>query len=87
MDTIFKLGVDGHASSLLAPNVRELAEIGFDEIIVQGIFDAGLDAGVATIRRLREALDAWIHDDPAVVFPAGTYLMRVLHGAPCAALG
>jgi REP element-mobilizing transposase RayT len=35
----------------------------------------------------REALAAWLRDDPAVVFPAGTYLMRVLHGAPCAASG
>lgn len=57
-DTIFKLGVDGHASDLLVRNVRELAEIGFDEIIVQGIFDAGLDTGVATIRRIRDILDA-----------------------------
>ena len=57
-DTIFKLGVDGHASDLLVPSVRELAEIGFDEIIVQGIFDAGPDAGIATIRRIREMLEA-----------------------------
>lgn len=35
----------------------------------------------------REALAAWMSDDPAVLFPAGTYLMRVLHGAPCAASG
>lgn len=57
-DTIFKLGVTGHGSELLDRNVRELAEIGFDEIIVQGIFDAGLDAGVSTIERIRDVLDA-----------------------------
>lgn len=57
LDTIFKLGVDGYASPLLADNVRELAEIGFDEIIVQGIFDAGLERGVETIHRLRHLLD------------------------------
>ncbi len=49
---------------------------------------------VEVLRRLsnflasyREAMAAWIRDDPAVVFPAGTYLMRVLHAAPCAAPG
>ncbi|MBI5068585.1 MAG: hypothetical protein HZB56_10120 [Deltaproteobacteria bacterium] len=39
------------------------------------------------LAQYREALDAWIRDDRAVVFPAGTYLMRVLHGAPCATFG
>ncbi|MBI5068169.1 MAG: hypothetical protein HZB56_08000 [Deltaproteobacteria bacterium] len=39
------------------------------------------------LRAYREALAAWTRNDPAVVFPAGTYQMRVLHGAPCAAFG
>jgi len=34
----------------------------------------------------REALSAW-HHDRAVLFPAGTFLMRVLHGAACAGSG
>jgi probable F420-dependent oxidoreductase len=56
-DTIFKLGVRGHASQILDSNVRELASIGFDEIIVQGIWDAGIEPGFATIRRLQSLLD------------------------------
>ena len=34
-----------------------------------------------------EALAAWRAGVREVVFPAGTWLMRVLHGAPCAASG
>lgn len=56
-DTIFKLGVTGHASRLLDVNVQELASIGFDEIIVQGIWDAGIERGIATIGRLQDLLD------------------------------
>jgi alkanesulfonate monooxygenase SsuD/methylene tetrahydromethanopterin reductase-like flavin-dependent oxidoreductase (luciferase family) len=58
LDTIFKLGVPGHASPLLEANVLELASIGFDEIIVQGIWDAGIEPGIATIHRQRNLLDA-----------------------------
>lgn len=32
----------------------------------------------------REAWKAWTAGDRAVVFPPGTYLMRILHGAQCA---
>jgi alkanesulfonate monooxygenase SsuD/methylene tetrahydromethanopterin reductase-like flavin-dependent oxidoreductase (luciferase family) len=58
LDTIFKLGVTGHADPGLESSVRELAEIGFDEIIVQGIWDAGIEQGVASIERVRTVLDA-----------------------------
>jgi hypothetical protein len=34
-----------------------------------------------------EALESWRAGVRDVVFPAGTWLMRVLHGAPCAASG
>jgi probable F420-dependent oxidoreductase len=57
-DTIFKLGVRGHASPILESSVLELASIGFDEIIVQGNWDAGIEPGLATIHRLRDLLDA-----------------------------
>ena len=57
-DTIFKLGVHGHTSQLLESSVLELASIGFDEIIVQGIWDAGIESGIGTIRRLQDLLDA-----------------------------
>jgi hypothetical protein len=33
----------------------------------------------------REALAAWRERRQEALFPAGTYLMRVAHGAPCAA--
>jgi hypothetical protein len=54
---------------------------------------AGRDVGerVAAILRLkvfrREYRDAWIarrKGEPNVVFPAGTYLLRIAHGVPCA---
>jgi len=35
----------------------------------------------------REAWAAWRAGDSRALFPAGTYLLRVLHGAPCAACG
>jgi len=58
LGTIFKLGVRGHGSKLLETSVLELASIGFDEIIVQGIWDAGIERGVDTIHRLQSMLDA-----------------------------
>ena len=49
---------------------------------------------VAALRRLREfarsyreALDAWAEGTRDVLFPHGTWLMRVRHAAPCAASG
>jgi hypothetical protein len=39
------------------------------------------------LRSYREAFEAWREGVRDVVFPAGTYLMRVLHGAPCAGAG
>jgi REP element-mobilizing transposase RayT len=38
-------------------------------------------------RAYREALAAWRSGGRDVPFPPGTWLMRVLHAAPCAALG
>jgi probable F420-dependent oxidoreductase len=57
-DAIFKLGVHGHSSPLLESSVLDLVSIGFDEIIVQGIWDAGIEPGIKTIRRLQDLLDA-----------------------------
>jgi putative transposase len=49
---------------------------------------------IQTLRRLKEflreyrlAFRAWRQGAAGVVFPHGTYLMRRLHGAPCAAPG
>jgi REP element-mobilizing transposase RayT len=49
---------------------------------------------IEVLGRLREFLSAyraawraWCADDPDVLFPSGTYQLRVLHGAPCAGLG
>jgi putative transposase len=49
---------------------------------------------IECIRRLRDFLDAyraawarWCADDPDVRFPAGTYQVRVLHGAACVGFG
>ena len=58
LDTIFKLSVSGHADPALEHDVAELAALGFDEIIVQGIWDAGIDPGMAAIERVRAVLDA-----------------------------
>jgi REP element-mobilizing transposase RayT len=41
----------------------------------------------AFLSAYEEALEAWRAGVRDVVFPAGTWLMRVLHGAPCAASG
>jgi hypothetical protein len=38
-------------------------------------------------RAYREALEAWRAGLRDVVFPAGTWLMRIQHAAPCAACG
>jgi hypothetical protein len=57
LDTIFKLSVSGHADPALEPNAAELAALGFDEVIIQGIWNDGLEPGVAAIRRVRAALD------------------------------
>lgn len=57
LDTIFKLSVGSHAAATLEREVVDLAALGFDEIIVQGIWDAGLERGIDTIHRLRHALD------------------------------
>jgi hypothetical protein len=58
LDTIFKLSVSGHADPALERDAVELAGLGFDEIIIQGVWDAGLEPGIAAIRRVRSALDA-----------------------------
>lgn len=49
---------------------------------------------IEVLGRLREFLDgyraawrAWCADDPHVRFPAGTYQLRVVHGAPCVGFG
>jgi len=42
---------------------------------------------VGFLRSYREAWEARRRGDKAALFPPGTYLMRVLHGAPCAACG
>jgi REP element-mobilizing transposase RayT len=39
---------------------------------------------VEFVRSYRAALERWRAKEPGVVFPAGTYLMRVFYGAPCA---
>lgn len=57
--TIFKLSVSGHADPALERDAVELAALGFDEIIIQGVWDAGLEPGIAAIERVRRALDAW----------------------------
>lgn len=56
LDTIYKLGVRGHADPALEREAAELASLGFNEVLVQGIWDAGLDAGVEAIRRVRGVL-------------------------------
>ena len=38
---------------------------------------------VEFLRDYRRAFDAWRRGSTSVVFPAGTYLMRMLHGVPC----
>ena len=58
LDTIFKLSVAGHADPALEHDAAELAALGFDEVIVQGVWDDGLEHGVAAINRVRAALDA-----------------------------
>jgi hypothetical protein len=40
---------------------------------------------VEFVRSYRAALERWRARDPDVVFPAGTYLMRVFCGVRCAA--
>ena len=42
-----------------------------------------LDALIAFRERYRQALDAWRQGARAVLFPAGTYAMRVHHDAAC----
>jgi hypothetical protein len=42
---------------------------------------------VRFIQDYRRALEAWRSGAARVLFPAGTYLMRVLHNAPCEAPG
>jgi REP element-mobilizing transposase RayT len=39
------------------------------------------------VEAYRAAWKAWRADDPGVLFPAGTYQLRVFHGAPCAGFG
>jgi probable F420-dependent oxidoreductase len=58
LDTIFKLSVSTHADLALERDAVELARLGFDEIIIQGIWDAGVEPGLAAISRVRAALDA-----------------------------
>lgn len=57
LDTIFKLHVSGHADPALEHDAAELAALGFDEVIIQGIWDAGIEPGLDAIRRARTALD------------------------------
>lgn len=57
LDTIFKLSVSGHADPALERDAAELAGLGFDEVIIQGIWDAGLEPGIAAMRRVRAVLD------------------------------
>ncbi|MCA9876446.1 MAG: TIGR03619 family F420-dependent LLM class oxidoreductase [Thermomicrobiales bacterium] len=57
LDTIFKLHVSGHADPALERDAAGLAALGFDEVIIQGIWDAGLEPGLDAIRRARAALD------------------------------
>jgi REP element-mobilizing transposase RayT len=42
---------------------------------------------VSFLQDYRRALEAWRSGRVRVLFPAGTYLMRVLHNAPCEAPG
>jgi probable F420-dependent oxidoreductase len=58
LDTIFKLSISGHADPALERDAVELAALGFNEIIIQGVWDAGLEPGIAAIKRVRSALDA-----------------------------
>jgi probable F420-dependent oxidoreductase len=58
LDTIFKLSVTSHTDPALERDAAELAGLGFDEVIIQGVWDAGLEPGIAAIRRVRAALDA-----------------------------
>lgn len=44
-----------------------------------------LNANKRWLAAYREALPRWRAGDRDVVFPAGTYKMRVVHGVPCAA--
>jgi putative transposase len=39
------------------------------------------------LQAYRDALAAYFAGDEGVLFPAGTYAMRVVHGVPCAADG
>jgi REP element-mobilizing transposase RayT len=42
---------------------------------------------VEFLRSYRAAWIAWHAGEPGVVFPPGTYLLRVVHGVPCAGFG
>lgn len=57
LDMVFKLHVNGHTADGLEREVVDLAAMGFDEIIVQGIWNAGLTSGIDAIQRIRHALD------------------------------
>lgn len=46
--------------------------------------NAGLGELREFLRRYREALTEWLRGDRSMVFPAGTYLMRVRFGVTCA---
>lgn len=58
LDTIFKLRVRGHADPAMERNVAVLASLGFAEILVQGVWDAGIENGLDAIDRIRRVLDA-----------------------------
>jgi probable F420-dependent oxidoreductase len=58
LDTIFKLSIAGHADPALEREVAALAALGFAEVIVEGLWDAGLDKGIDAIQRVQRALEA-----------------------------
>jgi probable F420-dependent oxidoreductase len=58
LDTIFKLSVSSHADPALEHDVVELASLGFNEIFVQGIWDAGIEPGMEAIKRVKAVLNA-----------------------------
>ncbi|MFT4040638.1 MAG: TIGR03619 family F420-dependent LLM class oxidoreductase [Thermomicrobiales bacterium] len=56
LGAIFKLAVKGHDDPAIETETRVLADLGFAEIIIQGVWNAGLEPGVAAIHRARRAL-------------------------------
>lgn len=56
LDTVYKLDMTRVDDPNVIPDVRRLADLGFDEVIVQHIWSSGLDAGLELIGRVQDAV-------------------------------